>query len=568
MGRLKEGLEVADLREHEAPRPRGSLSGARILLVLSALVAVLALIPASASAGTIVADNGFRPDPDGFSFPNYGNEGQKGLDASEFERLYGPGVCISGKGGGRCVLTPLARAVMKSYNEGSADGHCFGFATLAELIYKGYLPRFGYSSVSAFGAGATNPFELGIEKNALLQRSITRAFDFQNLASINENTIVATPTQILNFLLHGGLDPKSKEIWTFEIFQYGFKAGHAITPYAVEKVGPGEYEVLVYDNNWPDNDERRLKIDTNTDTWSYYAMVSPGYPQAMYEGTAKSQTLRLAPVTPGLGVQPCPFCVGRQGGGSKYNQIRLDGTSNEHARLLIEDDQGRKTGFVGNKFVNQIPGAKVLPRSSAGIQVKNGTLWKDSPTPVVEVPKNVEFSLSIDGKHLGVRDRETLSLVGPTYDATIENLIMAPGQEAAVALSPKGNAITYLPSAKTVSPAISLGAESKTAAYTVSVAALQAPKGTGLTFVKEPKQQLMWFGDTTKRKRTYRVSIKRYSEKGAMREFAQDVTISGNQQAFLYYGPLGKPNGHAKIVVYTPGHRNHPVKTLPVELVG
>ena len=38
---------------------------------------------------------------------------------------------------------------------------------------------------------------------------------------------------------------------------------------------------------------------------------------------------------------------------------------------------------------------------------------------------------------------------------------------------------------------------------------------------------------------------------------------SGNQQAFLYYGPLGKPNGHAKLVVYTPGHRDHPVKMLP-----
>lgn len=546
-------------------RPSGPLSAARVLLVLSALLAAFVVLPSAASAGTIVADNGFRPAPDGFSFPNYGNEGQKGLDASEFERIYGPGVCLPGKG--RCVLTPLARVVMKSYNEGSADGHCFGFATLAELIYKGYLPRFGYSSLSAFGAGATSPFQLGIEGNDLLQRSITRAFDFQNLESINANTIVATPTEILDFLLHGGLDPRKPEIWTFEIFQYGFKAGHAITPYAVEKVAPGEYDVLVYDNNWPDNDERRLHIDTNDDTWSYYAMVSPGYPQAMYEGDAKSETLRLAPVTPGLGVQACPFCVGRQGGGSKYNQIRLDGTANVHARLVIEDAKGRKTGFVGKKFVNQIPGAKVLPRSSAGVQMKNGKLWKDSPTPVVEVPKNVEFDVRIDGRHLGVRDRETLSLVGPTYDATVENLIMAPHQEAQVGLSPQGNAITYLPSAKTVSPAIALGAESKTAAYNVTVAALGAPKGSSLTFVKDPKQQLMWFGDTTKRKRTYQVSIQRYTSKAA-RTFAQQVTISGDQQAFLYYGPLGKPNGHAKIVVYTPGHRHHPVKELPIEPVG
>jgi hypothetical protein len=551
-------------------RPHGPLSAARLLLALSALVVALLIVPSGASAGTLIADNGFRPAPNGFSFPNYGNEGQAGLDAAEFERLYGPQVCLGGSGHGtKCVLTPLARLVMNAYNEGSADGHCFGFATLAELIYKGYLPRFGYSKVDQLGAGALNTFELDIEKNTLLQRSITRAFDFQNLESITDNTIIGTPKQILGDLLHGALDPKSPEIWTFEIFQYGMKAGHAITPYAVEKTGPGEYEVLVYDNNWPGNDTRRLQINTKKNTWSYYAMVSPGYPQAMYEGDAKSKTLRLAPVTPGLGVQPCPFCVGRQGGGSKFNQIRLDGTSNEHARLLVVDAKGRKTGLIGDRVVNQIPGAKVLPRSSGGVRLRaNGTLWKDSPAPIIQVPKNVEFDVNVDGRHLGVRDRETLSLVGPTYDATVENLIMAPHQEANVALSPKGNAITYLPSQKTTSPAISLGAESKSAAYNISVAALGAPKGSALTFVKEPKQQLMWFGDETKQKRTYQVKIRRYTANNSMREFGAIVTIKGNQQAFLYYGPLAKRNGHAKLVVYTPGHRNHPVKTTPIELIG
>ena len=53
----------------------------------------------------------------------------------------------------------------------------------------------------------------------------------------------------------------------------------------------------------------------------------------------------------------------------------------------------------------------------------------------------------IDGRHLGVRDRETLSLVGPTYDATVENLIMAPRPgSAGGALAARANAITYLPS--------------------------------------------------------------------------------------------------------------------------
>src|ERR1700743_3547284 len=104
----------------------GPLSAARVLLVLSPLVGALPVAPAGASAGapptptgasaaTVLADNGFRAQPDGFSFANYGNEGQAGLNASELERLYGPGVCISG-GGGDLGVPPVAPGGVKRYN--------------------------------------------------------------------------------------------------------------------------------------------------------------------------------------------------------------------------------------------------------------------------------------------------------------------------------------------------------------------------------------------------------------------------------------------------------------------
>jgi hypothetical protein len=547
------------------------LKSVRSALAVILVVLGLLALPAAASAGTVLADNGFRPNPNGFSFQNYGaEEGYLNLDAGQMQRIYGSGVCLSG-GGAKCALTPVAQAYMDAFNAASSGGHCFGFATLSELIYKGYLPRFGYSAVSAFGAGAQTTFALGIEGNDLLQRSISRAFIFQALPALSENTIAGTPRQILHELLHGKLDPKSKEIWTFTIFQYGHKAGHAITPYAVEDMGNGIYDVAVYDNNWPDDANRRLEINTKKNTWSYYAMISPGYPQAQYEGNAKSKSLSLVPVTPALGVQPCPFCVGRQGGHSKFNEVRLDGTGSEHARFLITDARGRQTGFKDGRFVNRIPGAKVLQRTSGGYRLHpGGQLFADSPAPVVRLPKGAEFEISVDGRHLKRRDRETLSLVGPTYDAVVENLIMGPGQSAEVALSPHGNAIGYRPSAQTVSPAISLGAQTKQVGYRVTVAGVRAPKGTDLIFVKRPQQKLMWFGDTTTKRRVYKLTIARLGNRPGLEPetFTRTVAISGRQQAFFYYGPLSKPKGTGKIVIVTPGRKHHEVKVIPIDSEG
>lgn len=538
--------------------------GPQLRCLLALIATCLLALPASAAAGTIVADSGFRPDPNGFSFPNYGDEeGFADLNAGEVQRLFGPGVCLAGKGG-RCVLTPTARAWMRSVNREMAGGHCYGFATLAELIHKGDLPKFGYSKLAAFGAGATVPYALDIEGNQRLQRSIARAFVMQVLPSVNEREVEGTPTEILEFLRTEALRPSNPESWTMSIFQRGFKGGHAITPYAVEDMGGGIFQVHVYDNNWPGDASRRLTIDTNDNTWNYYAAINPGEPAAEYEGDAKSETLGLSPVLPGLGLQPCPICVGRQGQRSRYNEVRLDGAGSDHAKLLLIDSKGRKSGYVGNRVVNRIPGVRMLPRTSGGPKplANGGAEFRDSPVPVFRVPRKTEFKVRIFGSKRRSPDRETLAIVGPTYDATIENIVMGPGQVANVRLSPRAKAITYRSSRRTQTPAISLGAESKKAAYRMTVAAIGAPPRSSMTFVERPKYELMWIGDKTTETRRYRLTINRFTAKG-QDVLTRSFKISGHQQAYLDYGPLARPNGIAKIVVYSPGKKRK-IRVLPV----
>ena len=54
-------------------------------------------------------------------------------------------------------------------------------------------------------------------------------------------------------------------------------------------------------------------------------------------------------------------------GETRFNELRLEGNPFNHAHLLITDDQGRRIGYVGSRFVNEIPGASaVRPRTAMG----------------------------------------------------------------------------------------------------------------------------------------------------------------------------------------------------------
>ncbi|MEO8393410.1 MAG: hypothetical protein ABI700_10505, partial [Chloroflexota bacterium] len=101
--------------------------------------------------GDMIADLGFRPEENGFSFENYG-EGHDDLTAVEVQRLFGDIACDSSPTGGDngCGLTTTAQMWMDSTNESMNDGHCEGMAALSLLFYQ------NTETTDAFGGGDTN----------------------------------------------------------------------------------------------------------------------------------------------------------------------------------------------------------------------------------------------------------------------------------------------------------------------------------------------------------------------------------------------------------------------------
>ncbi len=425
---------------------------------------------AATAEGEYDFDSGFRPEVDGFSFYNYGNdEVTYNLTPAELQRMFGDQVC-AGTSGGECLLTPPAQQWMEQINGYMDGGHCEGMAVLSTLMFtEKIMPQ-------DFGGEATIELELD---NEALQREIAYWWTTQSTYPAALNKIDESPSAVLDTLIETfqqGRDPA--ETWSLGIYKSDYTGGHAITPFAVEDQGDGIYHVLVYDNNFP-GETRVLEIDRNNDTWQYQASINPDVPEELYDGNAELQNIELAAIFPRLEAQDCDFCAGQGLGLTKaagglaalepdYYQVWLQGPTD----LLIINDAGQRMGFDQGQFINEIDGAQSLDFRFSGINV-----WEAENEPAYRIPAGQQFEIIVDGSRLKEAADSEVSMIGPGFYLAIDELYLEPGEADSIYVSTdqQRHQLTYYTDYAD-SPVIEIGVETEQADYALLV---QATEMTG-----------------------------------------------------------------------------------------
>jgi hypothetical protein len=389
----------------------------------TALAAGPRVSPSTAPAGMVLADNGFRPRTNGFSFANYGaNEPFDNLTAAEMLRLFGDAVCVRSVSN-QCTLTPEAQQWMNQSNLEMDGGHCYGFSVLSLALFKHQLPE--------FGAGLT--FSVAIQDNPIVQRTIAYTMSQQDLDSVNDRRVTGTPDQILTKLI-ASLSPSSRQTYTLGIFKRDGTGGHAITPFKVVSRGGGKVSLLVYDNNYPGR-TRTVSFDVTRDAWSYNASVNPQATSALYDGDAQSPDLMLMPTTPGLGVQPCPFCRRQRSDAAPGRSlIQLDGNPTQHAHLMISGPHGRIGITPGDTPVNTLPGARVIPVLESDITERR--------EPLYDIPDRPD-TITLDAAGLRRRDTESVSSIGPGHSVAVGGIRIAPGERDVISLAAGDRGVSF-----------------------------------------------------------------------------------------------------------------------------
>ncbi len=320
--------------------------------------------------GTLVADSGFRPFTDGFSFFNTGFPDSTNhkifgsplkttdLNSAAMRSLMGKRVCLERSDSGPCTLTTAGKLWRDKINEAMAGGHCYGFATTAALLRGRELVP------SQFQAGATSPYDLKLE--APISREIARNMAQQFTASTDQ--FLAKPSQVVQTLrtalAPGALPPV--------LIMYSAVGGHAVTPYALYEGSDGHYDVAIYDNNYPDF-RRVVRIDTTKEKAEYAFTVNPSDPAT----DSSLDKIGVVPTEFIAAKQECPFCAN-----AASTTIQIKPVS---SRVPIRTTVTRLNGKSFKNLVTNRPTNPWQP----------GEQWS---FPSYELPKKKSFLLKVNNK--------------------------------------------------------------------------------------------------------------------------------------------------------------------------
>jgi hypothetical protein len=382
---------------------------------------------------TVIATD-FDPKVDGFAFRNYNNAGVENLSEDDVADTFGENACESRGSDAGCVLHPIYEDLRVSTNRAMNGGHCEGMASLAALLYARKLP------VTNFGAVRT--FDLQLRDNAPLQRQIAKLFSYQLFdptRSERRAWLAKGPAAIAEELTRAfSRDDAPPEMYTLAIYKRGMRAGHAITPYGVERASGGVVDVLVYDNNFP-GERRVLRIDTARNTWSYVASPNPSIPTSLYEGDLASRTLGLVRASTRLEPQICRDCEARRdlvGDYAGARRVWVDGG----AHLLLRDEAGRALGYRNGALVQEIAGADVLALTT------ETSLTDDFEDPIYLVPASAlrgPLSIETDGRDLTAVSDVTVTVLGAGVLFRLNERQMRPFSQGVLALGANGRQVEW-----------------------------------------------------------------------------------------------------------------------------
>ncbi len=375
-------------------------------------------------------DNGFRSNPNGYSFQNYGGTNTTDFTVDDLRPIFGDGAVCAVKLLGRCLYNSAAVQWRNRWNQAMAGGHCYGMAVTSSRFFA------GNDQPATFQANASRTFDLQL---ATSRRNIASYFVRQGanpVASTLQASLRQTPNQVLQ-QIRNSFDSRSSSL-TIAIFGSG--GGHAVTPYSVVEQGNGLVWIMVYDNNHPNDANRHIDFNTTNNTWSY----NLGF--GTWSGNGNTHSIGVIPYYLNNAIMQCPWCRASVQSSSASDSTQVWAVGD--AKMLVTNDAGQRYGYVGDTFVEQIPDASTTVLMT-GLSIAGPAIYN--------IPVSGTHTLLLNSGVITKPTDMTISQFGPDYAVTVEGITLNPSKQDQLQIAENGQLVAYLASEqKAISMTIAL----------------------------------------------------------------------------------------------------------------
>ena len=146
-------------------------------------------------------------------------------------------------------------------------GSCFGFAVSSFLFFD------GYRDVGTAFPGYSNLYSIPINEDSrwIVNTYFFYQFGEETQQHRNSQWNTVTPSQTLQ-VCRDMLNSSTRNDRVLSFWNTGKGGGgHTVNPYRCEQdqSDPNTWYIYIYDNNFPNDDTKRIEVNTNTNTWSY-----------------------------------------------------------------------------------------------------------------------------------------------------------------------------------------------------------------------------------------------------------------------------------------------------------
>jgi len=336
-------------------------------------LAALAYLDISLTPIRSSSDLGFRPSEDGYQFENFTEDT---LPFAMFEQFF---TTANVRYGNNDIIGAAQEFYNNHYRDLAEGGACAGFEVTSLVNYKNLTQ----SNAGPYALTQSSPL-YSVEDSDAIRNAILFAHGIQMGPVVNlQKTIKCTdvgnsPNAYLQQIklaiqndspVYFGISWDAQKL--LGLIEYYPAAGHALLPYRWEDDGD-ETHVYVYDSNYPGEDGRFVTFNRVANTWSYQMVDDFGFGISIVVGGG-TDACRLRVVPLGLYLESgLPWW-------DVNHDLALSSTLastepmtmitvNEPLKLLITDSEGRRLGWDGDIFYDEMPdGDFVLTESGAPV---------------------------------------------------------------------------------------------------------------------------------------------------------------------------------------------------------